>query len=90
MPAFSLENLAERTIAIDLVIHGRGVRLRGKGELAEIAGIGPVLKVHIPDPAGEFDIILSQERFKGPIVEDKESGCDYRISLQASDLVTMP
>jgi hypothetical protein len=90
MPTFTLKNLAERTIAIDLVIHGRGVRLRGKGELAEMTGIGEVLKIHIPDSAGDFDIILSQDRFKGPIVEDKESGCDFRISLQASDLVKMP
>jgi hypothetical protein len=90
MPAVTLQNLAERSIAIDLTINGSQVRLRGTGELAEMTGIGPVLKIHIPDPAGEFDVILSQDRFKGPIVEDKESGCEYRISLQASDLVTIP
>jgi hypothetical protein len=90
MPALTLQNLAERSIAIDVIINGRQMRLRGTGELAEMSGIGPVLKIHVPDPAGDFDVVLSQERFKGPIVEDKESGCDFRISLQASDLVPAP
>jgi hypothetical protein len=85
MPSLTFQNLAEHTIARH---HINGVALRGKGELAELSGVGPVLKIHIPDPAGEFDVVLHESRFKGPILEDKESGCDYRIALQASDLVS--
>lgn len=87
MPSLTFQSLAERTIAIDMQINGREVRLRGKGELAELSGIGSVLKIHIPDPAGEFDVVLHESRFKGPIVADTESGCDFRIALQAADLV---
>lgn len=87
MPSLTFQTLAERSIAIDISINGREVRLQGRGELAELSGIGPVLKIHIPDPAGEFDVVLHESRFKGPILEDKDSGCDFRIALQASDLV---
>jgi hypothetical protein len=90
MPAFTLHHLAEHTVAIDMVINGRAVRLCGQGELTEIAGVGSAVKIHVPDPAGDFDVVLHEARFKGLIVEDKESGCDFRISLQASDLVPLP
>lgn len=90
MPAFSLNHLAQRSIAIDLTINGRQVRLCGTGELSEVAGQGAVLKIHIPDPTGDFDVVLHEGRFLGPIVEDKESGCDFRIALTAADLVPAP
>lgn len=86
MPAFTLQNLGDRTIAIDLSINGREVRLRGTGVFQELEGVGNVLKIHVPDPAGDFDLLLHEGRFKGPIVEDKASGCDFRISVRGSDL----
>jgi hypothetical protein len=86
MPVFTLQSLGDHTIAIDLCINGREVRLRGTGVLEELAGAGPVLKIHIPDPTGDFDVVLHEGRFQGPILEDKASGCDFRISVQASDL----
>jgi hypothetical protein len=87
MPSYTLHHLAGRWIAIDLNINGRAVRLRGKGELTELSGVGSVLKIHIPDPDGDFDVVLTESRFKGPIVEVQEAGCDFRIALQTSDLV---
>ncbi len=87
MPAYTFQNLAERWIAIDLNINGRPVLLRGKGELANLSGVGSVLKIHVPDPAGDFDVVLHESRFTGPIVEERGSDCDFRIALQATDLV---
>jgi hypothetical protein len=87
MPAYSFQNLAEHWIAIDLNVNGRPVHLRGKGELAEMSGVGSVLKIHVPDDAGDFDVVLHESRFKGPIMADRGSDCDFRIVLQASDLV---
>jgi hypothetical protein len=90
MPAFTLQHLAQRSIAIDMYINGRHLRLRGTGELTQMSGVGSVLRIHIPDPDGEFDVVLYEGRFRGPIVEDKESGCDFRISLSTTDLVSAP
>jgi hypothetical protein len=44
------------------------------------------LKIHVPDPAGDFDVILDGRHWHGRIFEDATSGCDYRISLSPSDL----
>jgi len=87
MPAFTLQSLSERWVAIDLNINGRPVLLRGKGELAVMSGVGPVLRIHVLDEAGDFDVVLHESRFKGPIIEARDSDCDFRIALQASDLV---
>jgi hypothetical protein len=86
MPGFTLRNLAERWIAIDLNINGRPIRLRGRGELAENSDVGSILKIHVPDEDGDFDVILHESRFAGSIVEVTGSDCDFRIALQASDL----
>jgi hypothetical protein len=86
MHALTLRNLADHTIAIDLTINGREVHLRGVGIYQEVEGVGPALTIHVPDPDGDIDFVLKEGRFNGPIVEDKETGCDFRISLQASDL----
>ena len=86
MPAFTLQSLADHTIAIDLSIHGRQVRLQGTGVLEKLPGSAAVLTIRIPDPAGHFDVVLHEGQFNGLIVADQESGCDFRISLQAADL----
>jgi hypothetical protein len=87
MSAPSLERLHERTIAIDLAIEGRHVHLRGIGEFENLPAAGPVLKIHVADLAGDFDILLHQGRFAGPVVEDAETG-EVRIQLQAADFAT--
>jgi hypothetical protein len=85
MPAPSFERLNQRVIAIDLCVEGRQVRVRGTGHYEILPQAGPVLKVHVTDPAGDFDILLHEGRFTGPVVEDAESG-EVRITLQAADL----
>jgi hypothetical protein len=85
MPAPSLRQLDDRLIAIDLSIAGRQVRVRGTGHFETLPQAGPVLKIHIADEAGAFDILLQEGRFMGPICEDAESG-EICISLAASDL----
>ena len=85
MPAPSLEHLHERMIAIDLSIAGRHVHVRGLGRLERLPDAGRVLKIHVVDPAGEFDILLHEGRFQGPIVEDAATG-EVRIQLQAAEL----
>jgi hypothetical protein len=85
MPAPSLASLNERTIAVDLQVEGRHIHVRGTGRFETLTPGGPVLKIHVADPAGDFDILLHEGRFTGPIVEDAETG-EIRIQLQAPDL----
>jgi hypothetical protein len=81
-----LAKLANRTVAIDVEINGRPQRLRGRAAYEAVSGVGPVLRIHIADPAGDFDVLLEESRWNGPIVEDRQSGCDYRIALTAANL----
>jgi hypothetical protein len=78
--------LTNRTIAIEVEINGRQVTLRGVAAFETLSNVGPALRIHVLDPAGEFDVILQQGRWNGPILADRTSGCDYRIALQASEL----
>jgi hypothetical protein len=78
--------LANRKIAIDVEINGRQVTLHGVAAYETLPKIGAVLRVHVLDPAGDFDVILQEGRWSGPILTDRTSGCDYRIALQASEL----
>ena len=85
MPAPSLARLNDRIIAVDLVIAGRQVRVRGTGHFEAVAEAGPVLKIHVADPAGEFDILLHEGQFTGPIWEDAQTG-EVRIALDVANL----
>ena len=87
MPAPSLAQLNDRIIAVDLVIAGRQVCVRGTGHFEALAETGPVLKIHVADEAGEFDILLQEGRFSGPICKDAETG-EFHISLEARNLCT--
>jgi hypothetical protein len=86
MAGISLEKLANRTIALEFEIGAQHRSARGLGSYEWVEGVGYVLRIHVADPSGDFDLILSQDRWSGTIVPDTESGCDYRIRLHASDL----
>jgi hypothetical protein len=85
-----LAPLHQRKIAVDLEIHGRQVHFTGTATYDRDPQLGPILKIQVPDPAGEFDLILREDRFQGPIAKATEPGCDYHISLTGADLCTQP
>jgi hypothetical protein len=80
--------LDKHTVVVEMDINGRQVHLTGVAAYARVSDLGAVLKIHVADPAGDFDLILREDRWKGKIEEDRQSGCHFRISLSASDLVT--
>jgi hypothetical protein len=79
--------LDKQTIAVEMEIHGRQVHLSGVATYDRVSELGAVLKIHVSDASGDFDLILREDRWKGKIEEDRRSGCHFRISLTASDLV---
>lgn len=85
MSAATLDSLHERTIAIDLVLGDRRVQLHGTGHYERLSPAGPVLRIHIADPAGDFDILLEEGRFVSAIGEDELSG-QLKIDLEVADL----
>jgi hypothetical protein len=78
--------LANRTVAIDLEINGRPIRMYGVAVYETLPTVGEVIRIRIPDPAGEFDVILEPDRWNGVVHADRKSGCDFHISLSEADL----
>jgi len=81
-------SLDKQTIAVEMDIKGRHVHLSGVAEYDRLSDLGAVLKIHVADAAGDFELVLREDRWKGKIEEDRQSGCHFRICLAASDLVT--
>jgi hypothetical protein len=86
----SFERLDKCRLAIEMDVGGRIVQFCGTAVYKRHSELGPVLKIHVADPAGEFDVMLSEDRWKGKIEQDHRSGCDFRISLTTSDLCPHP
>jgi len=86
----AFEKLDKQAIALDLEISGRRVELTGVAAYEKQSNLGPTLRIHVDDPAGEFDLILREDCWNGKIEEVHQAGCRYRISLTPSDLVPYP
>jgi hypothetical protein len=88
MPTTDFRELSNSTIAIELDLNGRSRVLRGVAVYEQLPGTVAVLRIRVSDPAGDFELILDEDRFDGQILrnQDKQSDCDFRISLRASNL----
>ena len=86
MAGVSLKELANRSVALDFDIGGQVRHARGIGFYEWVEGVGFALRIHVEDAAGDFDVILGENRFSGTAVPDTESGCDFHICLHAGDL----
>jgi len=88
MPKFRFQRLDQHSIAIELELSGQSVQLRGTANYERQSDLGPILRVHVVDPAGDFDVILREDTWKGEIISGGKSGADFRIILAASNLIT--
>ena len=88
MPASKFQRLVQHSIAIELEVRGRSVQLSGIANYERQSDLGAILRVHVVDPAGDFDLILREDTWKGEIVSGGKSGSDFRIILAASNLIT--
>jgi hypothetical protein len=64
-----------------LVIQGREQFVRGQASYESDPDSGHGLRVHVPDPDGEFEIIVNQSQWDGKILPGQAVGCDYLIRL---------
>ena len=83
----NLAEFADRKIAIEADIDGRSTVLCGIAAYERLPGIAAVLRIRVADPLGDFDIVLHEDQWSGPILADHQWGCDYRISLSTATLV---
>jgi hypothetical protein len=67
MSTSAFAKLDKQVIAVDLEISGRRVELTGLAAYETHRDIGPALRVHVDDAAGEFDLILREDCWKGPL-----------------------
>jgi hypothetical protein len=88
MPTSRFDALDKQTIAVEMEVSGRHICLKGVAAYDQFSELGAVLRIHVADAGGDFDVILREDRWKGKIEKDCQPGCHFRISLTASDLVT--
>jgi hypothetical protein len=86
MAASSFERLHQRRIAIEMDSGESSVRFCGTATYEPLSEIGPILRIQVADPAGDFDLILSEENWTGKIEKEPGSGCDFCITLTVSNL----
>jgi hypothetical protein len=86
MPNYRLQQLDKRTVAIELSVQNRRTILKGMGRFEPAGEFGPVLRVGVADPAGDFEILLKEREWDGRIESGERFECDYAVQLDAACL----
>ena len=69
-------------IEVELDVRGMMRSICGKGSYDDNdPDLGPVLKILVTDPSGNFELMIAESNWSGRIEASRKSGCDYRISL---------
>lgn len=68
-------------VAVHIVIQGREQFMRGRAAYETDVDLGKSLRVRIPDPDGDFEIIVTESQWDGKILPGQAVGCDYLIRL---------
>ena len=85
MPIGRLRQLDSAMIEVEVDVQGRVCSLRGQGIYdADDPDLGPVLRILVSDPRGDFEFLLAESKWEGPFNSSKLPGCDYRISFTNS------
>jgi len=90
MARSKLSKLHARSVAVELTINGRKISLRGTAFYEKSSPLGPLLRIHFTDPAGDFEIVLHEDTWKGRITKSKKAGVEFSIHLGANDLSIQP
>jgi len=85
-----LAQLHAHTVAVELEINGRALSLNGTAHYEKSPALGAVLRIEVRDPAGDFEIVLHEDQWKGRVTKSKQAGVDFRVQLGATDLSTQP
>lgn len=86
MPAYDLQHLDNRTVAVEVAFPNRRCVLKGVGKFDSREVLGPALRVGIKDPTGDFEIVLRESQWNGRISTGEQFSCDFAVQLDASCL----
>lgn len=82
MPLGRLHHFHGAMIEVEIEVQGRQRSICGKGNYdASDPDLGPVLKILVVDPSGDFEFLITESRWSGCFESSNLPGCDYRISL---------
>ena len=90
MRTSKLAKLHDCSVAVKLDIKGRQVELRGTAQYEKSSPQGAVLRIQVSAAAGDFEIVLHEENWKGRVAKSKKAGVDFCIFLGAADLSVHP
>lgn len=79
----ALRSLDHKSIAVHLVINGRERVLRGIGNFGLDSRLGGILRVTCSDSKGNFDLLLSEQDWKGQVKPGESLGCDYLVRIDS-------
>jgi len=82
----ALRKLDKRTIAIELAVRDQKSIFKGVGHFDGHGKSGPVLRVEISHPLGNFAIQLRANEWKGQVDSGEQFGCDFLLHLNAAAL----
>jgi hypothetical protein len=79
-PAFSLPDLHQRTIALQLSVAGRDCLLVGRGVYEQAGELGRILRIEWAASDG-LEIMICEATWNGEIQTGESHGCDFQIQL---------
>lgn len=79
----ALRSLDHKSIAVHLVINGRERVLKGVGAFGLDARLGGVLHVTCSDTKGNFELLISENDWKGQVQPGESLGCDYLVRIDS-------
>jgi hypothetical protein len=86
MQKLRLDQLDERSVAVELRVQGRHTVLRGVARYEPSGEFGPALRMVFAEPSGAFEIILKESEWDGQVESGSQYDCDYAVQLDASCL----
>jgi hypothetical protein len=90
MRASKLAKLHDCSVIVELAINDRHLSLNGTARYEKSSPLGAILRIQISDAAGDFEIVLHEDQWKGRVMKSKKAGVDYHVYLGAADLSVQP
>ena len=88
MPIGRLQQFHGASIEVEVEVQGKLRSLHGKGSYqVDDPELGPVLKILVSDPAGDFEFFVAESTWKGTFEPSDLPGCDCRVSFTAGRVV---
>jgi hypothetical protein len=82
MPHRHLRHLDGAMLEVELSFSNELRQVQGRAKYVKSDPVhGPVLKILIDDLMGEFEILLPELTWQGPLEPSDIPGCDFRLSL---------